>query len=348
MTVKKIIMDPECKMNYASFYILGLKELFGRKAVFSTKPFKGLPVRKQCFLFAVDTGNKLFKVAVDFHDYQIIEKEMLEWADIYAKVNLNEKSYEDLNLSPDDDCKCNKKIISIPPSFGVRVFNFYYTSKHILFLIFNFWQKKSVINYIKDTLRMYIKRAPITSYTPEPHTKNYVFFIATIWHTTTSYINVTRAHFIRACKKVKNLQFEGGFVDVGYECDYIPDLGNLMYRGRKISVKEYIRNTKKSMMVFNNPSVAYCHGWKLGEYLAMGKAILSVPLSNSLPVDLVHNRNIYFAENTPESIENAVHYLLENEELVKHLEQNATLYWESFASPKAVIKYILQHFSIKN
>ena len=45
-------------------------------------------------------------------------------------------------------------------------------------------------------------------------------------------------------------------------------------------MQEYLRGTRRSAVVFNTPSVCQCHGWKLAEYLAMGKATVSPLLSN--------------------------------------------------------------------
>lgn len=342
--VKSIYMDAACKMNYASFYILGLKEIYGRIAKFSKIHFQDLKERNQCFLFVVETDGSFFKVAVDFHDSRDLELEILEWCDLYAKINLNDLSYENLEAKLGNNYVKNRsKIISIPPSFGVKIFSFSKVISHIIFLIINFWRNKQLNIYIADVLRMYLKRLPISSYKPEKHTPKYIFFIASIWDKATDFINITRAYFIRACKRNENIKFEGGFVNIGYECDYISDIQNLMFKQEKIPLKSFIKKTKKSVLVFNNPSVHFCHGWKLAEYLCMGKAILSVPLSNKLPVDLIHEQNIYFIGDNEHSIYNSVQYLLKNEELINSLEKNAKIYWQNVASPSAVIKSLLSY-----
>ena len=335
-------MDPACKMNYASFYILGLKELFGKKAHFSTLHFPNLSEREQCFLFVAETDNGLFKVAIDFHDSRNVEIDSLKWADIYAKINLNDLSYEGLSLKLGDDFLRHKdKIISIPPSFGIRIFTVLETLSHIVYLVLNFWKSKKLKIYIADVLRMYIKRLPLKSYKPAKHKSNYVFFVASIWAEATCYINITRSYFIRACKRTKGIRFEGGFVNIGYECEYIEDLQFLMFQQEKIPLNEFISKTKESVFVFNNPSVGYCHGWKLAEYLCMGKAIISIPLSNELPVDLIHEENIYFADDNENSIFNSIQNLLSRPELIDSLERNAEKYWSKHAAPSAVIKRLL-------
>jgi glycosyltransferase involved in cell wall biosynthesis len=188
---------------------------------------------------------------------------------------------------------------------------------------------------------MYIKRLSIYNYSHLPFEKNYVFLIASIWHKTTAYVNLDRANFIRACKMNSNIQFEGGLIDIGYECDYIKDLDELKIGNVKVKLSEYIQKTQKSNFVFNTPSVGRCHGWKLAEYLCMGKAIISTPLSNNLPFPLVHGKNIHFVEENLESIKAAIDYLLKNHDYVKQLEKGALEYWNDFGAPQKVIQNII-------
>ena len=56
----------------------------------------------------------------------------------------------------------------------------------------------------------------------------------------------------------------------------------------------------------------YRRCWDLGEYLALGKAIISTPLFNDLPAPLTHGINIHFVENDVDSIKEAVSYIIAN------------------------------------
>jgi len=49
---------------------------------------------------------------------------------------------------------------------------------------------------------------------------------------------------------------------------------------------------KKSIVVFNTPAYGGYHGWKSGEYLAMVKAIISIPLINDHAVPFKPGKNI--------------------------------------------------------
>lgn len=235
-------MDLNCKMNYASFYVYGLKKHFDRNIHFSSKKFQHLAARKKTFLFIVeDSSGAEKKFAIDFHDHRNAEYHVLEWCDYYAKINMHQETMEDLIQKKGNDYfeKHNKKIFSITPSFGIRVFGIFDTLVLVIknFLNFKFSRKNEAISNVKDLLRTYVKRRPLEEYLAIDSKENYIFFIASIWEKTTDYINLQRANFIRACKQNQKIDFEGGFIDIGYPCDYIPDLGNLMYQEKKISLK---------------------------------------------------------------------------------------------------------------
>lgn len=345
--IESISMDPYCKMNYSSFYIKGIKDIFGPIATFSFDEFKNDFVSTQCFLFIVKSGKQRIKFAIDFHDDRKCELESLRWCDHYAKINLHHTTFQHLEESaPGDYEKIREKVFNIPPSFGIRFLNIPQTLSFCMKLIM--FRRRSAIEQVKDVLRAYIKRLPLEDYQNGNVKDNYVFFIASIWHKTTAYINYPRANFIRACLKYKVVNFEGGFIDIGYDSSYMEDVKSLMYKDKKIPLKQFIDKTRKSAIVFNNPSVAYCHGWKLAEYLSMGKAILSTPLSNQLPVDLDHKKNIFIVEDNYEAISKGLSYLLENPEERKKLEREALIYWNQYVKPEAVINQILKNSSILN
>ena len=89
-----------------------------------------------------------------------------------------------------------------------------------------------------------------------------------------------------------------------------------------------------SAFVFNTPAFWDCHGWKLGEYLALGKCIISTPLSNDLPAPLVHGVHIHYVQPNEESIREAVEYILSHKEYRKTLERNAKSYWDKYGTPE--------------
>lgn len=275
MKIDCVIMNPYSKLNYSSFYVYGLRRLYGRKAKFGFRYFSSFPLNQRCFEFVIFSNGNPIKYAVDFHDDRLCESYTLEWSEYYAKINLHQFTIDDVRVKFKDSPQVQEsKIFSIPPSFGIRVLPLAETFIFSLRILLH--KRNGQVEVIKNILRSYIKRKPLRLYKRGKSFDNYIFFIGSIWHKTTAYINLERANFIRACKTTEGLRFEGGFVDIGYEKDYIESIDNLMYRDKKIPLKEFIEKTQNSTVVFNNPSVAHCHGWKLAEYLAMGKAIISL------------------------------------------------------------------------
>ncbi|MBC7523097.1 MAG: hypothetical protein H7239_01450 [Flavobacterium sp.] len=348
MKIIKVIMDAGCNMHYAAFYIDGIRKKYEKKTVFSFNEFQQFVDKNRCFLFKIITEKATFNVVIDFHDPRDIDSDMLLWSDVYAKINFHKQISKDFLLkSLDGNLELLNenfpKIISIAPSFGIRVFNLSETLQHLFFILRN--QKTKVAQEFKkvilDNLRMYIKRVPISNYFYVASSKKQIFMMASIWHKTTSFVNLARANFIRACQANPNIKFEGGFVAIGYECDYIPDLEKLKTGTKKMNLLTYICKTQQSLLVFNTPSVEYCHGWKIGEYLCLGKAIISTALSNELPFPLEHGKNIHFVENNEDDIQKAIQYFIDNPAYVQQLEHGALQYWEQYCKPDKVIELIV-------
>ena len=149
--------------------------------------------------------------------------------------------------------------------------------------------------------------------------------------------NILRKSFVDTCKEL-NCDFEGGFIcDTGHpQYEFFKEyLLNERYSGL-----EYVKRTQRSVVAFNTPAVWNCHGWKLAEYLAMGKAIISTSFVNKLPVDLKHGEEIHFISEEID-MKSSLEYLLNNEIYRKKLEKGSSTYWEKYVSPKAVISNLL-------
>lgn len=103
----------------------------------------------------------------------------------------------------------------------------------------------------------------------------------------------------------------------------------------------YIQETQRSFVVFNTPSVLECHGWKLPEYLCMGKAIISTPLTRAMPgLGLQHGEHIHYIR----SVDDIPHAIsaIKNDCAYRHrLEKNARAYYERYLSPESIIRRVM-------
>lgn len=338
MSSTKIYIDPTSRILYSSFYIQGLYEVFGKKNVFFKRAyFKNLVRTKEkysfnhFFAFAVVEKDSVKRYVIDFCDPTDISQEAYDWCDIYAKINF--KHCQDVD---------EKKIVVIPPSFGIRIWNLpetlYYCVRNLVCNLSSI--PVDLKAFCRDYYHHY-KREPMGSYFQrEPEKEDFIFMIGTLWqpNDNAKSTNIIRAQFINSCLKIKNIRFEGGLYATP-EHPGFKEFKSILFSTR-YSLKEYIKNTKSSTVVFNTPAVHDCHGWKLAEFLALGKAIISTPLSNELPKALVHGEDIHIV-SAAEDMPSAISFLMDNKEYRNKLSKNAADYFLQHCTPAQVIRSIM-------
>jgi glycosyltransferase involved in cell wall biosynthesis len=325
----KVYVYGLCNVFYDAYYILGLKELYG-DFEFNTSKFPRF--KQETFAVIIEESYSVKKIIIDSRDSNEIDLISLEWCDVYGKVNCKEIS---------EDSWGQEKIIVIGPSFGIKIWNIFSTLFHVSF---NFCRFKNNISNKREFIANYWRqynRLRLVKYTPSSSSKNQVFFFSSIWKKEIE-TNKNRALFIESCKNNSNVIFEGGFAartngdNLGYD--------NLVW-SRKIPLKVYLKKTKNSAIAFNTPAVLSCHGWKLAEFLALGKAIITTAHFNKLPVELLNYKHLIYA-NDSASITKAVDELISNDELRNKIESESRKYFEEFLIPKIVIKRIVNHIKI--
>ncbi|NJY63602.1 glycosyltransferase [Salinimicrobium sp. CDJ15-81-2] len=325
----KVIIYASTDVFYYSFYIKGLSDVFGKKSVkFSVKDFPAFPDRT--FAVVIKDGQEEKKIIIDAFDSPRLSKIAMEWCDVYGKVNYHKQRVSGCN---------QKKVIPIGPGFGIKIWNIFETVSKAFS---NYQLARKQLNDKRNFFANYwrqFRRLPLYEYCKTHKVKkNYVFFISSIWQKEKE-TNMYRSQFIEACLELKKVNFEGGFaprsdgLTFGYETIVT----------KRINLEEYIESLRKSVIVFNTPAVEKCHGWKLGEYLAMGKAILSTEHINELPSPLVHKKHIHYVQPDKTQIKEQIVTLISNEEYCNKLEENARSYFRKYLEPQAVIQNILSH-----
>lgn len=342
----KVFIDPSSRILYSSFYIKGLNDVIGERNVFfSNKYFKPLKRKEEThsydhyMAFVVIHRNKILKrIVIDFRDKPSIKESAYEWADKYAKINFN------LNLTRKT---FHDKIISIPPGYGINIWNTRETRYYcyLNYLKCNFSPVVSWQNHRSDYLRQ-LYRPKLEDYLDANKTgisENglpYIFMIGTLWPhiNCLNGTNLFRKTFIEVCKTM-HCTFEGGLYATEDHPQY--EIFKEMILTQWYTPQNYVEKTKLSAVAFNTPAVFNCHGWKLGEYLSMGKAIISTPIINELPEKLEHGKNVHIVTNADE-MKSALNFLLSNDKYRLSLENGAREYYKKFVSPKSVIEYILR------
>lgn len=333
----KITIDPRNKMLFSSYYIEALQTLFGSSALrYSLAPFSELDRSADfsfdhymCFVISGSGGVKRY--VVDFHDSTAISVEAYRWCDVYAKIN----------ISFDTKMEDWPKLVSIPPGFGIRQHGVVGTlavgMKNLIRMRFR--AINGLYCQLYDTYAQTLRR-PLNMYEKSIRPLDgYIFHASTLWpHDNCMQLtNPYRATFIRTCQSLPGIQFEGGLVSThgNIPAEYVD-----VTTDKRYTLDEYFNKTMHSMFVFNTPAVHQCHGWKLGEYFAMGKAIVSTPISNRLPFPFEDGKHLLVVHSEEELVD-AVNRLSEDKELRYKLEASSRNIYEQYSSPAAVMRRVV-------
>ncbi|SFU18117.1 hypothetical protein SAMN04489724_4769 [Algoriphagus locisalis] len=322
----KVYIDPSSDILYSSYYIKGIEELFGKKNIkFSNNYFRDFKHNNHFFALVLKSKDAERKIIIDFADSEEVDIIALNWADTYAKINKSDIAYP----SPE-------KIIAIGPSFGIHIYSFFKTG---YMAISNYLKASSRIpnkrRFFSD-YKAQLNRMSIDEYYPNKNVNNYVFFASSLWKKEKK-TNDFRANFIKACIENPDIEFDGGFAPRPRKD--VPGYDEITVTTR-YSITEYLGNMKKSSIAFNTPAVLDCHGWKLGEFLCFGKAIISTPLSRKLPKALQDRKHLLFTDGSQDDIQEKIKNIIVNPELLTELKNNARKYYEEELSPKKVIERI--------
>ena len=350
----KVLLDPQNNYLYSSFYVEGLRSLFGKDVLcYTSQPFRELK-KGGDMRFIIQDGERQVKYSIHTDDSYHIHKENYAWCDVYGCVNAN-FSYYPKEQYP--------KLVSLAPSFGIRIDNKWQTLFQALYVFlmiphtilskreWNKYANQMVCNpyanikhhFGRSYYRAWQNRLPLASYALDIESEdNYIFFLSTLWYNNVDNkndenVNLRRAMFIRACRSVSTCNFEGGLLSNETSSN---DLFADVLAHRKESFPSWIEKTKRSALVFNTPAFWDCHGWKLGEYLALGKCIISTKLCNNLPYPLEHGVNIHFVDESEQSMREAIEYILANPDYRHHLEQGAREYWNKYGTPEASLRLL--------
>jgi hypothetical protein len=241
------------------------------------------------------------RVYADTDDMPDVEPAPYAWADIFGKVNLAEGDHHEIR--------------ALGPLFGIRLWTLpagYLQLRH-------FRHRAGLAG-----LRFQgITRLPIEAYRPGPVERGHVFHRSRAWAGGHAATNGPRERFIEA------LEASGLAGDPPLLTD------------DRIPLAEYLERTRRSELVFNSPAVHRCLGWKLGEYLALGKAIVSTPLERVLPAPLVHGEHIHYVEDTVEGIGEGIEQIHRDEDYRRHLEFGARAWWAEHLTPAGVVSRLV-------
>ena len=146
---------------------------------------------------------------------------------------------------------------------------------------------------------------------------------------------------METCKSLNGVTFEGGFSPP--QSQEYAERYKAHIVARRYPFPEWLRKIKATAVAFYAPAVWLSHTFKLAEFLVLGKAIISTPISRDLPAPLVHGEHVHYVDGSAGEIRHAVNLILNEREYRQHLEQNAYKYYLNHLTPKRVIERLLEH-----
>lgn len=343
----RMIVHPSFDALYYSFYIEGLRRyLLDRRRQGAHAPTwhfssRGFPeLGHHCLALRIeprDDQQPEHKLYISAGDGPGLNLDALAWCDVYAKVNLDPEQIPETARRDGSAAK----LLAIGPSFPVRVWNPVGAAWQALRTVLHGAHRNAASprEHLANYWRQWRYRLPETAYAARPGDPDYVFFTSTLWKKQT-HTNELRAAFIRACRSIEGLHFEGGFAP--RRGSAVPGFEDCT-AARRVSLVTYVQGIQRSLVAFNTPAVKDCHGWKLGEFLALGKAIVTTPLTRALPVPLEHGTHLHVVGTDPgadieDELRRAVLLLRRDHDYRRHLEHNARAYYDAHLSPERVME----------
>ncbi|MBR1762694.1 MAG: hypothetical protein IJ731_04935 [Eubacterium sp.] len=150
-------------------------------------------------------------------------------------------------------------------------------------------------------------------------------------------INEMRINIIRRLKEEFKDDFIGGVEDNNTSRKLCPDLIMPMYYTKKMV---YIKSMKKASICIASTGLHKSIGWKFGEYVAAGKAIVSEKLNYEVIGDFQEGKN-YLEYSTVDECVECVKKLYNNRQLLESMELNNKEYYYKYCRPDKLIEYVL-------
>jgi hypothetical protein len=159
-------------------------------------------------------------------------------------------------------------------------------------------------------------------------------------------INEMRANCIRALRKEFGSDFKGGFSDTEHTRKYYKDC---IFENRKLTRKStYLNYIKQFPICVTTTGLHGSIGWKLGEYVAMSRAIVTEKLLYTLPGDFTNKKNYLEFNTVEECIEQTLDLYQNSQKRFQMMNENASYYYKYLKPDALVFNSILQAMSLVN
>ena len=174
---------------------------------------------------------------------------------------------------------------------------------------------------------------------PEDYPAGFTPELAENWRMICNEVNETRASVISLLRKNLGDRFYGGFSPgshavANYKSCLLPDT-------RAAEKKSYINTLRQYPICIASTGLYNSIGWKLGEYVAFSKAIVSEALYYEVPGGFSKDKN-YLEFKTADQCVEQTYILLEDKDVRETMMENNYQYYKNYLSPDKLIWHSLK------
>ena len=309
---------------------------------YGKQPFKDThPYALQGMFVVIDNKITIF---YDTTDGENVLTEALEVADIYFKRSYRKDAISDAYKD---------KVFPLGLNYELHTDKF--TKLEIGRFFLNPRIHKSPKHMVKSIIRiLHLKYQPTPSNmyaAPEPLREPKVLFMARTWDPESypagftaenaerwkqicNEINQTRASVIGLLRKNLGDRFYGGFSPSDHSIKHFSPY--LLQDARASAKEDYLRILRDYPICIASTGLYNSIGWKLGEYVAFSKAIVSEKLYYEVPGDFSKDKN-YLEFETADQCVAQTYTLLEDKVKRAQMMENNYQYYQDYLSPDKLI-----------
>jgi hypothetical protein len=301
-----------------------------------------------------DSAGVIVRICFDTWDHPIINSlKKLEQCDIYFKRSYDRQSLWKLPI------ELQKKIVPFGLNYACRSINergfvqrhlvHYFAHKYFLYRPLR--GLKKLVTQIGKTSVLRLAPSLSKNFTPplieefeaspDSQAERIVLYQTVVYSPTTSKMsdikqlkemNDMRAEIIRALRKNFGERFIGGLAPTDFAKQHYADC----ITTNKIDKRSFMQLIKNSLITIVTTGLHNSTGWKLAEYLAASKCIVTEPLHYELPTPLEEEKN-YLSFSSPEECVAACKKVLESPKLASDMRWNNYNYYKKEVEPAAHI-----------
>lgn len=287
------------------------------------------------------TLNGSVKVLYDLHDWNWIDEELLAQADFYFKRGFDREYIAGL--------KEREKVFPLGLNYPVSTDHIDWSKLQRSRLYSGKERVKAAAKALRlDKLGLgpgEAERLENLEGAPEPAAEPGILFMARLWDPDAieskkqgdqvRAINDVRAECVRVLRKEFGDRFFGGLARDEFSLRHYPDC--VLADTGLSSKRAYLKTLAGFPICVATTGLSGSNGWKLAEYVAFSKAIITEPLVYEVPGDFSAGAN-YLEFSTPGDLAEAAVRLFEDKALRAEMMANNHRYYQDHVRPDAIVR----------